>query len=123
VSANPNRDRQKGFSLPEVLIAAVIAAGVMAATAHSLGGSARLTRATADRSEVLLQGQTIAARIRAGMSDEEALKGFDDWRIERAPVPRESGRGEPFFNKVTITRTRGPAFSFEILAPTTKAAA
>ncbi|MFZ5616934.1 MAG: prepilin-type N-terminal cleavage/methylation domain-containing protein, partial [Pseudomonadota bacterium] len=33
--------QQRGFSLPETLIAAVIAAGVVAAAATSIGASAR----------------------------------------------------------------------------------
>lgn len=107
--------RQKGFSLPEVLIAAVIAAGMMAATAQMLGGSARLSRATAARSETLLAAQTITARLQSGMSDVDALEGFDGWRIKRTALPRDRTNAEPFFDKATIEQTGGSSFRLEVL--------
>lgn len=116
MSANSATERQKGFSLPEVLIAAVIAAGMMAATALMLGGSARLTRATADRSDSLIEAQTIAARMRSGMNDDEALAGLSGWRIERSPLPAVRANEEPFFDRATIVSANDPGFSFEILA-------
>ncbi len=112
----PARACQKGFSLPEVLIAALIAAGMMAASALMLGGSARLARASAERSDMLIEAQAIAARIRSGMSDEGALAGSGGWRIERAALPSERAGEKPFFDRVTLTTTEGPGFSFEIIA-------
>lgn len=119
MSVDPHAARQKGFSLPEVLIAAVIAAGVLAAAAQMLGGSVRLTHATSARSDTLLAAQTIAARLRAEMDDNEALVGFDGWRIERVALPREGAGMKSYFDRVTIETKVGPRFRLQFLAKTT----
>jgi hypothetical protein len=98
-----------------VLIAAAIAAAMISATAQMLGGSARLSRETAARSDTLLAAQTIVARLQSGMDDDEALEGFDGWRIARHAYPREQANAEPFFDRVSVEQAGGSNFRLEIL--------
>ncbi|MGE0408701.1 MAG: hypothetical protein AB7P23_05490 [Amphiplicatus sp.] len=111
-----NRGKERGFSLSETLIAAVIAAGVLAAAASSIGGSTQLTHATAERNGVLLEARTISARLKAGMSDESALQGFSGWRIQRTVVETERAETPIYFERISVV-SPAQRFSFDILAP------
>lgn len=96
------RSGQQGFSLPEVLIAAAIAAGVVAAAAQAISFAVRLS-AAATRSETrLVAAKTIVSRVKAGMDDADALEGFKHWRLSREPAPRFAEAETPSFDQVTL---------------------
>ncbi|HXI86120.1 MAG TPA: prepilin-type N-terminal cleavage/methylation domain-containing protein [Parvularculaceae bacterium] len=109
------RGSQRGFSLTEVLIAAIIAAGVLAVTARSISVSVHLARATGEHNATIAAALTIADRLRAGMSDEDALLGFGDWRIQRTPLATGDRTLAPYFDKAFIANRKDSSFEFEIL--------
>lgn len=109
--------RQRGFSLPEALIAAAIAAGVVAAAAQSISASVRLSNRVNEEQAFIEEAQAISARLRAGMTDREALRGFDHWFIERETVPRfNEGEVSPF-DRITLTRDGRETDAIDLWAP------
>lgn len=113
-------ERQKGFSLPETLIAAVIAAGVVAAAAQSIGASVRLARAVDANRRFLSAAETITARLRVGMSDDDALDGFPGWSVKRESVPPFHEYEPAIFDRVALTSEIDPERPIEFWAPTQK---
>ena len=110
--------RQRGYALPEVLVAAVIAAGVLTAVAGGVSGVARITHATEERAQSLLEAKLIAARLRAGQNEKDALEGLDGWRLERAPFEDAAAARQPApFDTVTIRREGRNNFQFAVMAP------
>lgn len=108
--------RQRGYALPETLIAAAIAAGVLTATASAMGGLIRLDGAATERARALQDVAIIAARVRAGMNDAQVLEGFDGWRLERAPFAGEAANANAPFERVLVSSDEDrPAL--ELLAP------
>lgn len=116
MSADP-RPCEKGFSLPEVLIAAAISAGVVAAAAQSIAYAVRLNAASARTGARLNEAAVIVARVNAGMSEREALEGFDDWRLDRSPVPPLREHEPGAFDLVALAHGDDAAWSVEFWAP------
>lgn len=112
-----NQKRQKGFSLPEVLIAAAIAAGVIAAAAQSIAYAVRLNVASARGAERLDEAALIVARVEAGMDDDDALKELLNWRIDRAPIAPFREHEAPIFDLVTLTYGGDAQWSLQFWAP------
>lgn len=108
---------QEGFSLPETLIAAAIAAGVVAAAAQSISASVRLSRAVEREQRALSDAETITARLLSGMSDEDALKGFTAWTIAREIVPPLHEYEPAVFDRVTLTSDLDPGHPIDLWAP------
>ena len=110
-----------GYSLIEVLIAAVIAAGVVSAAAGAVGEAARLKARASTLNELAETAATLTARLRAGFSDEETLKGFKDWTIERAPYKASQeaslvdGEGLPAFERVTLKAKGERPYAIELI--------
>lgn len=117
------RSKQTGFSLAEVLIAAAIAAGVVAAAAQSIAYAVRLDAASARADERLDEAAAIVARVGAGMDEREALEGFDGWRLTRKPVPPFRDYEAAVFDLVTLRREADPLWSIEFWALRLKDAA
>ena len=110
--------RQRGYALPEVLVAAVIAAGVLTAVAGGVSGVTRLAHATEDRAQSLREAKLIAARLRAGMSEKDALEGFGGWRLEHAPYEDAATALQPApFDIITISREGRGGFAFAMMTP------
>jgi prepilin-type N-terminal cleavage/methylation domain-containing protein len=110
--------RQKGYALPEVLVATVIAAGVLTAVAGGVSSVVRLSSATEDRAQTLHEGKQIAARLRAGMSEKDALEGLYGWRLDYAPYEDAATARQPApFDIVNIRREGRGGFEFAVLVP------
>jgi len=108
---------ERGFSLPETLIAAAIAAGVVAAAAQSIAASVRLSNRISEKRLYLEEAETIIARLRAGMNDKEALEGLDRWSIKREAIPPFRERELSPFDHVTVTLKERPQDAIELWAP------
>jgi len=112
-------DRQRGFALPETLIAAVIAASVTVAAAQSLGVAARTAHAAASLELVAQQSETITTRIDAGMSIYDTLDGMDGWEVRTAPysngVGSKHARGDARLVLWTLTHDGGPNFEMQLV--------
>lgn len=108
--------RQRGYALPETLIAAAIAAGVLTATASAMGGLIRLDGAATERARALQDTSIIAARLRAGMNDAQVLAGFDGWRLERAPFAGDAASADAPFERVRVMNGEDDV-ALELLAP------
>lgn len=115
--AKSRRRHQNGFSLPETLIAAAIAAGVVAAAAQSISASVRLLRAVEREQRALSEAETISARLLSGMSDEDALEGFAAWTIARETVPPLHEYEPAVFDRVTLTSDLDPDHPIDLWAP------
>ena len=111
------RSEENGFALTDALVAAVIAASVAIAAAQTLGMAAQSTKAARNLNAVMSEAETIAARLDAGLVDDQALtEGLSDWTIERAPYAfgnRRAARTEARPLRMIITHQASPAFSFE----------
>lgn len=108
-----DKPRQRGYSLAEVLIAAAIAAGILAAVSSSLGGAARLSARGNEAAQILSEAKLIAARLKAGMDDDDVLAGLDGWRLDRAPY---GGEQHASFDVVTAAYGEDAGHAFEFLA-------
>lgn len=79
-------ERERGYALTEVLIAAAIAGAVLAAAMSGIGTSLEsVRRADAVDSDLLTAGN-IAARFQAGLTAAQALDGYPGWHAEIVPV-------------------------------------
>lgn len=96
------RSGQQGFSLPEVLIAAAIAAGVVATAAQAISFAVRLNAAAALSEKRLNEAEVIVSRVKAGMDDADALEGFKHWRLSREPARRFAEAEALAFDQVTL---------------------
>lgn len=112
--------RQRGFSLPEVLIAAAIAAGVIAAAAQSIGYAVRLNVASDRGAGRLEEAVLVVARVEAGMDDDGALEGLLNWRIERAPIAPFREQEASVFDLITLTYEDDAQWSLQFWAPKAK---
>ena len=107
--------RQRGYALPEVLVAAVIAAGVLTAAASAISGVVRLSVATNQRAHTLDEAKLIAARLRAGMDEKAALEGLAGWRLEHSPFEESAASRLPApFDLVTVSHEARDGFEFSL---------
>lgn len=96
----------------------MIAAGVLAASAAALGGIVRLNIETTAKSEARDNVNLISVRLKAGMSDEDALAGLDGWTLERRPYLSDlEATDSPPFEVVTVQYDSDDSIAFDILAP------
>lgn len=116
--AESGKARQRGFSLPETLIAAAIVAGVVAAAAQSISASVRLSNRVNEEQAFVGEAQAITARLRAGMTDRQALQGFDHWSIKRDKVPPFNAGDASPFDRITLTREGREQEAIALWAPT-----
>lgn len=78
----------------------------------------RLDRASHISATHLAEAKTIAARLRAGQSDAQAIDGFSGWRIDREPFEEDAYRNrQAFFDMVTASHDDDHILAIEILAP------
>ena len=75
------RKTEAGYALTEVLIAAAIIAGVIGVTATGISTSLRGATATSARAEILTEAVNITARLEAGVSKGDLLKGYQNWTL------------------------------------------
>ena len=109
---------QKGFALPDALIAAAIGAMVAVSAAEGLGVAVRSARAAEEMERVVAEGETIAARLRAGLTNPDALAGLSGWRLETAPyvvAGINSKKEGPKLSLVTASHDAKPSFEFQLV--------
>lgn len=107
---------QCGYSLAETLIAAAIAAGILASATSALGGATRLSTRGGEQAQILGEAKIIAARLDAGMDEDDILSGLSGWRLERRPYRDLSGELHDTFDVVTAFYGDDDRFRFEFLA-------
>lgn len=116
--------KQRGYALPEVLIATIIAAGVLAAAASAVGSLVRLNVETKKHDHALYEAKLIAARIQAGMADSKILEGLEDWRLERSVFEEANLEAVAApFEIVTAAHLENESLTIEFLSPATNESA
>ncbi len=78
-------NRDAGYALTEVLVAAAIAGAVLAAGMNAFAGSAASMRASNDAHQAGLEARNIQARLEAGLAPAQAIEGYDGWAARLAP--------------------------------------
>lgn len=107
MSARPRH--RNGFALVEVLVATLIAAGVVVAASAAIGGAVALQRRADGENADFAAAETMIVRLRAGMGDADVLRGFPEWTIAHAPFADEEEVAiskRPYFD-ITRLQKRG----------------
>ena len=79
--------RQHGYALMEVLVAAALAAGVLAAGMASTSKSLNAFKTVQSSNVVFAEAMTIEARLRTGRPIAEVQADFPDWSVTPMPPP------------------------------------
>ena len=112
-SAEDNAFRQRGFALPEAMIAAVIAAGVAIATAQSLSAAARLAYASNEFDAQAREAKLILARLDAGMDETDATQGMKGWNVTKLSIEQELADDDHTLELWTISNSAEPPFEVQ----------
>ncbi|MEO0612802.1 MAG: hypothetical protein AAFY83_05775, partial [Pseudomonadota bacterium] len=93
--------QQQGYALTEVLIAGVIAAGVLSATATAISTTVRTHRSIEENRTILEEARRIRAGISAGMPLNDVLSSTSGWDWSKEIRPQEGDLGPEHASLVT----------------------
>jgi len=101
-----HRNSERGFTLPEALVSAAIAAGVIATASASLSGSLHLTKTSNAADKSLIDAQNLAAHLKSDMALQEIQNIHPDWVFETVPVSQAKIDPKAKFQLLEIIATR-----------------
>lgn|GEM_PF-3457333 len=110
-------DGQRGFTLPETLISAAIAAGVIAAASTSLSSSLTAARISNVAQISLIEVQNLSAQLKSGLPLDDISNSFPSWNLEQSIIhePNNNFRSETKLVKITATNRANRNISFSIV--------
>ena len=84
--------RENGFTLPEVLIAAAIAAGLISATLVSISATMRSSARSMEMETSTRDARNIAALLKSGRDVASIRARYPEWRFERSIAAESRSR-------------------------------
>lgn len=103
--------RERGFTLPEALVASAIVAAMLGVTLNVVQNNARAARINEERRAALLVAQSQIAVAEVAVPGRFAVRegrsGVIDWRLQIEPF--RSTLASPALDQITVTAGAGPS--------------